>query len=97
MVETRGMVAAVEAADAMCKAARVRFSRYEVTRDALVTVIVRGPLAEVEAAVAAGARSAGRVGELLKQHVIPAPDPQLEGISLGPDSADRRRDGDQGE
>ena len=78
MVETRGFVAAAEAADAMCKAARVRLTRYEVTVDALVTVIVRGPLADVEAAVAAGARSAGRVGELLTRHVIPAPEPSLE-------------------
>lgn len=78
MVETRGWIGAVEAADAMCKAARVRLDRYEVTTDALVTVIVRGPLAEVEAAVAAGARSAERVGELLRRHVIPAPEPQLE-------------------
>lgn len=91
MVETRGFVGAVEAADAMCKAARVRFSRYEVTRDALVTVIVRGSLAEVEAAVAAGARSAGRIGELLMQHVIPAPEPQLESVPLEPDSAAARR------
>jgi len=82
MVEARGWVAAVEAADAMCKAARVRLVRYEVTRDALVTVIVRGPLAEVEAAVAAGSRSGERVGEIVTQHVIPAPDPQLEGAIL---------------
>ena len=94
MVETRGFISAVEAADAMCKAARVRLTRYEVTRDALVTVTVRGPLAEVEAAVAAGARSAARVGELLMQHVIPAPEPQLEEVPLGPDSAARRSDGD---
>ena len=94
MVETRGFVSAVEAADAMCKAARVRFTRYEVTREALVTVVVRGPLAEVEAAVAAGARSAGRVGELLMQHVIPAPEPQLEAVPLGPDSVARHTDGE---
>ena len=78
MIETRGWVGAVEAADAMCKAARVRLERYEITTDALVTVIVRGALAEVEAAVAAGARSAQRVGELLTRHVIPAPEPELE-------------------
>jgi microcompartment protein CcmL/EutN len=78
MVETRGFVGAVEAADAMCKAARVRLDRYEVTTDALVTVIVRGSLAEVEAAVAAGASSAQRAGELLRGHVIPAPEAELE-------------------
>ena len=87
LVETRGFVGGVEAADAMCKAARVRLVRYEVTRDALVTVVVRGPLADVEAAVAAGARSSGRVGTLLTQHVIPAPDPQLEDVPLGPELA----------
>lgn len=81
LVETRGWVGAVEAADAMCKSARVRLIRYEVTRDALVTVIIRGDLAEVEAAVAAGAESARRAGELLIGHVIPAPEPQLEGIA----------------
>ena len=86
LVETRGFTSAVEAADAMCKAARVRLMRYEITREARVTVMVRGPLAEVEAAVAAGARSAGRVGELLVQHVIPAPEPQLERIPIGPPS-----------
>jgi microcompartment protein CcmL/EutN len=70
----------------MCKAARVQLSRFEVTHDALVTVVVRGPLADVEAAVAAGARAAARVGVLLTQHVIPAPDSQLEQVPLGPDA-----------
>ena len=78
LVETRGMIGAVEAADAMCKAARVRLTRYEVTRDALVTVVVRGALAEVEAAVAAGVRSAERFGDVVGRHVIPAPEPQIE-------------------
>jgi microcompartment protein CcmL/EutN len=82
LVETRGLVGGIEAADAMCKTARVRLTRYEVTTDALVTVVVRGPLAEVEAAVAAGARSATRVGELLARHVIPAPEPGLEDVCL---------------
>jgi microcompartment protein CcmL/EutN len=84
LVETRGFLAAVEAADAMCKTARVRLTHYEVTREALVTVVVRGPLAEVEAAVAAGARAASRVGELLTRHVIPSPDPQLDEVVLEP-------------
>lgn len=78
LLETRGWVAAVEAADAMAKAARVRFVRYDVTRDARVTVVVRGELADVEAAVAAGESAATRVGTLLRGHVIPAPDPALE-------------------
>lgn len=88
LIETRGFIGAVEAADAMCKTARVRLTRYEVTRDARVTIVVRGPTAEVEAAVAAGARSAARVGEVLTRHVIPAPEPQLESIL--------RRDADSG-
>ena len=82
LVETRGFVAAVEAADAMTKAARVTLTRYEVTREALVTVLVRGELAEVEAAVAAGSAAAAAVGELLRGHVIPRPVPELEDIVL---------------
>jgi len=78
LIETRGWVGAVEAADAMCKTAEVRLTGYEVVRGARVTVLVRGGVAEVEAAVAAGARAAGRVGELLGSHVIPAPDPGIE-------------------
>ena len=78
LLETRGWVAAVEAADAMAKAARVRIARYEVTRDARVTIVVRGALADVEAAVAAGESAAAAVGTLLRGHVIPAPDPALE-------------------
>ena len=82
LVETRGFVAAVEAADAMTKAARVTLTRYEVTRGALVTVLVRGDLAEVEAAVAAGSAAAARLGELLRGHVIPRPVPELEDVIL---------------
>ena len=84
LVETRGFVGAVEAADAMCKTAGVRLVRYEVTRGALVTVLVRGPVAEVEAAVSAGASAASRVGQVLISHVIPAPDSQLEKPIAGP-------------
>ena len=72
MVETRGFLAAVEAADAMCKTASVRLMRCEVVRDARVTIVVQGEVAEVEAAVRAGGRAASRVGELLGTHVIPA-------------------------
>lgn len=80
LVETRGFVAAVEAADAMCKAARVEVARYEVVSPALVTVMVRGDLADVEAAVQAGATRAAEVGELVRSHVIPAPDSSIEFI-----------------
>ena len=78
LVETHGLVPAVEAADAMCKAAGVRLTRCETTREALITVTVRGPLGEVEAAVTAGAAAAARKGEVLARHVIPAPEQQLE-------------------
>ena len=84
LIETRGWVGAVEAADAMCKTARVRLTRFEITRDALVTVTVRGALAEVEAAVAAGAAAAAAKGEVLARHVIPAPEGQLEEPIAGP-------------
>jgi microcompartment protein CcmL/EutN len=84
LVETRGFVPAVEAADAMCKTARVRLIRYELTRAARVTVLVRGEVAEVEAAVAAGRAAAMRLGEVLAAHVIPALDPQLEQTIAGP-------------
>ncbi len=86
LIETRGWVAAVEAADAMCKAARVRLVRCEIVRDALVTIQVRGAVGEVEAAVAAGWSAALRVGEPLTRHVIPAPDPLLEEPIAGPPS-----------
>lgn len=89
LVETRGFVPAVEAADAMCKAATVRLVRWEVTRDALVTVTVRGPLGDVEAAVAAGAAAASLRGEVFARHVIPFPEPQLEGPVAGPASGAR--------
>jgi len=78
MIETRGYVGAVEAADAMCKTALVRLVRYERISGALVTVAVRGEVGAVFAAVEAGAQAAARVGELVARHVIPAPDDQLE-------------------
>ncbi len=89
LVETRGLVPAVEAADAMCKAAGVRLVRWEVVRDALVTVTVRGALGDVEAAVAAGAAAAARRGEVLARHVIPFPEAQLEEPIAGPASEAR--------
>jgi microcompartment protein CcmL/EutN len=84
MVETRGLIGAIEAADAMCKTARVRLVRYERISGAMVTVVVRGDVASVEAAVAAGAQAASRVGEMVARHVIPAPDEQLETSVAGP-------------
>ena len=74
LVETRGLVGAIEAADAMVKAADVRLVGKEVTVGALVTVQVVGEVAAVQAAVEAGRRAAERVGELVSVHVIPRPD-----------------------
>jgi ethanolamine utilization protein EutM len=94
LVETTGLVPAVEAADAMCKAARVRLTRYEITRDGLVTILVRGALGEVEAAVAAGAAAAARKGEVLVRHVIPAPAEELEATIGAPRRGTAGRDSD---
>lgn len=78
MIETRGLVGAVEAADAMCKAARVTLIGKEISGGGLVTVMVRGEVGAVKAAVEAGASAARRVGELLSQHVIPRPAVDIE-------------------
>ena len=71
MIETRGLVASIEAADAMVKAANVHLIGKEHVGGGLVTVMVRGDVGAVKAAVEAGAASAKRVGELISMHVIP--------------------------
>jgi len=73
MVETRGLVAMIEAADAMVKAANVTLIGYEKIGAAFVTAIVRGDVAAVKAATDAGAAAARRVGDLVSVHVIPRP------------------------
>jgi microcompartment protein CcmL/EutN len=73
LVETRGLVAAIEAADAMVKAANVRLLGTEVTPAALVTVKVEGETGAVRSSVAAGAAAAEKVGQLVATHVIPRP------------------------
>lgn len=73
LIETKGMVGAVEAADAMCKAAKVTLIGKEKVGSALVTVMVRGEVGAVKAATEAGAAAARRVGELISVHVIPRP------------------------
>ncbi|HJO29894.1 MAG TPA: ethanolamine utilization microcompartment protein EutM [Acidobacteriota bacterium] len=78
MVETKGLVGMVEAADAMVKAAKVTFIGYEKVGGGLVTAIVRGDVAAVKSATDAGAASARRVGELVSVHVIPRPHGSLE-------------------
>lgn len=87
MIETRGWVGAVEAADAMCKTARVRLVRYERTFGGYTSIAVRGDVAAVEAAVEAGAAAAARVGERVARHVIPAPDDQIDTLLAGPGAA----------
>jgi ethanolamine utilization protein EutM len=73
MVETKGLVAMIEAADAMVKAANVTLIGYEKIGAGFVTAIVRGDVAAVKAATDAGAAAARRVGELVSVHVIPRP------------------------
>lgn len=80
MVETKGLVGAIEAADAMVKAANVTLIGKEQIGSGLVTVMVRGDVGAVKAAVDAGAGAAKRVGELVSIHVIPRPHDDVEAI-----------------
>lgn len=80
MIETRGLVGAIEAADAMVKAANVTLVGRERVGGGLVTVIVRGDVAAVKAATDAGSAAAQRVGELVSVHVIPRPHGEVESI-----------------
>lgn len=78
MVETKGLVGAIEAADAMVKAAKVKFVGRESIGGGLVTIFVRGDVGAVKAATDAGGAAAERVGELLSVHVIPRPHNDIE-------------------
>ena len=80
MIETKGLVASIEAADAMVKAANVTLIGKEHVGCRLVTVMVRGDVGAVKASVDAGAAAAERVGELVSIHVIPRPHDEVEGI-----------------
>lgn len=80
MVETRGLVPAIEAGDAMVKAANVTMIGYEKIGSGLVTVLVRGDVGAVKAATDAGAAAAKRVGEVVSVHVIPRPHADVEKI-----------------
>lgn len=80
LIETRGLVGAIEAADAMVKAADVELLGREYVEAGLVTVMVRGDVAAVKAATDAGAVAARRVGELVSVHVIPRPFDDVESI-----------------
>ena len=80
MIETRGLVGAIEAADAMVKAANVRLVGREQIGGGLVTVMVRGDVGAVKAATDAGAAAAGKIGEIVSVHVIPRPHEDVEAI-----------------
>ena len=80
MVETKGLVGAIEAADAMVKAANVQLVGKEKIGSGLVTVMVRGDVGAVKASVEAGSAAAKRVGELVSAHVIPRPHDEVEDI-----------------
>ena len=80
LVETRGLVAAIEAADAMLKAANVTLVGTEKIGSGLVSVMVRGDVGAVKAAVEAGEAAASRLGEIVAVHVIPRPHNDVEGI-----------------
>ena len=80
MIETKGFVGLVEASDAMCKAADVSAAARKYLSGGYVTTIVTGDVGSVKAAVEAGASAAGKVGELVCSHVIPAPNDQLKGV-----------------
>ena len=80
MIETRGLVAMIEASDAMVKAANVTLVGYEKIGAGFVTAIVRGDVAAVKAATDAGAAAARRVGELVSVHVIPRPHRNVDDV-----------------
>lgn len=80
LVETRGLVGTIEAADAMVKAANVQLIGYEQVGGGYVTVMVRGDVGAVKAATDAGAEAAARVGEVVSVHVIPRPHADVETI-----------------
>ncbi|MFH1005975.1 MAG: ethanolamine utilization microcompartment protein EutM [Candidatus Latescibacterota bacterium] len=80
MIETKGFVAMVEAADAMVKAANVQLVSWQKVGSGLVTVLVRGDVGAVKAATDAGAAAAQRIGEVVSVHVIPRPHAELEGV-----------------
>src|SRR5215211_8110772 len=110
MVETKGLVGAIEAADAMVKAANVVLIGSEYVGGGFVTVMVRGDVGAVKAATDAGAAAARRVGELISVHVIPRPHTEVERVlptngrtgyspderALGAGAAGQLGEGDQG-
>lgn len=90
MVETKGLVGSIEAADAMVKAANVKLIGKEKIGSGLVTVMVRGDVGAVKASVEAGAAAAKRVGELVSVHVIASPHADVEKILPQPGTAAKK-------
>jgi microcompartment protein CcmL/EutN len=82
MIETRGLIGSIEAADAMLKAADVTLVKQEKVDAALVTVLVQGDVSAVQAAIEVGKIAAARVGELVSAHVIPHPDESINEVLL---------------
>ncbi|QBP42549.1 BMC domain-containing protein [Paenisporosarcina antarctica] len=80
MIETKGLIGSIEAADAMIKAANVTLIKQEFVDGGIVTVIIQGDVGAVQAAVDAGREAAKRVGELLGAHVIPRPDESVRNM-----------------
>jgi ethanolamine utilization protein EutM len=80
MIETIGLIASIEAADAAVKAANVKLTKYEKIDGAIVSIHVRGDVGSVQAAVDAGAAAARRVGQLVGVHVIPAPVSEIDDV-----------------
>lgn len=93
MVETRGLVALIEAADAMCKAASVDLLGWDRVGAGMVTAFVRGDVAAVKASTDAGAAAAARIGEVVSVHVIPRPHEDLENTL--PKKAPERKGGNK--
>lgn len=88
MIETRGLIGSIEAADAMLKAANVELINQEKIDGALVTVLVEGDVGAVQAAVEAGKEAASRVGELISSHVIPRVDEEAYQLTKRPKNDD---------
>ena len=78
MIETKGLVALIEASDAMCKAARVELVGWDKVGSGMVTAFIRGDVASVKAATDAAATAASKLGEVVAVHVIPRPHDDLE-------------------
>ncbi len=85
MIETKGLVGSYEAADAMIKSSDVTIVKQEFVDGGIVTVVVKGDVGSVQAAVEAGKAAAMRVGELLGAHVIPRPDDEIFQMISGPE------------